>query len=117
MMIHKRKITADEDILDTPVATDGAGDVDVDPKATDLLFEAEDVAELVAEVTGEPVEVEVDDDGNSVKFTVGEDEFNVEAEGNEEILESVRTRKKAVKASTDAAKKSTGRVIKKFPKK
>lgn len=116
MMIHKRKITADEDILDTPVATDGAGDVDVDPEATDLLFEAEDVAELVAEVTGEPVEVEVDD-GNSVKFTVGEDEFNVEAEGNEEILESVRTRKKAVKASTSAAKKSTGRVIKKFPKK
>lgn len=95
MFIQRKRIVADEELDTTPVAT-----ADVDPEATDLLFEAEDVAELVAEVTGEPVEVTVEDD--SVKFAVGDDEFRVEPEGDEEILEAVRLprRKKAVAAST-----------------
>ena len=73
-------------------------EVFVEPEATDLLFEAEDVAELVAEVTGEPVEVAAE--GDVVTFTVSEDEYTVTAEGDEEILESRRMPKKpAVKAS------------------
>ena len=95
MFIQRKRIVADEELDTTPVAT-----ADVDPEATDLLFEAEDVAELVAEVTGEPVEVTVEDD--SVKFAVGDDEFRVEPEGDEEILEAVRLprKKRAVAAST-----------------
>ena len=95
MFIQRKRIVADEELDTTPVAT-----ADVDPEATYLLFEAEDVAELVAEVTGEPVEVTVEDD--SVKFAVGDDEFLVEPEGDEEILEAVRLprKKRAVAAST-----------------
>lgn len=76
-------------------------EVDVAPEATELLFEADDVAELVSEVTGEDVAVEVAED--SVEFTVGEDEvYTVEPEGTEEILEAATKprARRAVKAST-----------------
>lgn len=67
-------------------------EINVAPEATDLLFEAEDVAELVTEITGQPVEVTAD--GDAVTFAVGEgeaiDEYTVTAEGDEEILESSR---------------------------
>lgn len=87
-------------------ASEDAGEevVDVAPEATELLFEAEDVAELVAEVTGEDVSVESDED--SVVFTVGEEEFTVEPEGDEEILEATKkplAGKKSVKASKKVA--------------
>ena len=75
--------------------------VDVAPEASDLLFEAEDVAELVAEITGEEVAVTTDED--VVTFEVGDEAYVVEAEGNEEILESTRKplrNKKPVKAAT-----------------
>lgn len=104
MFIQKRKITASEEV------------VDVAPEATDLLFEASDVAELVAEVTGETVEVTAEDD--AVTFAVGEDEYHVEAEGDEEILETSRRAlkgKTAVQAST--ATKKSGKVIRKIPSK
>lgn len=80
----------------------GEGEVIVDPEATDLLFEAEDVAELVAEITGEAVEVSVTDD--AVEFAIGEDVYTVEAEGDEEILEAASKKvlrgKRTVAAST-----------------
>ena len=91
--LGRRRIKANEEMIEEQVAV-------VAPEATDLLFEAEDVAELVAEVTGQEVEVTVEDD--SVTFTVGEDEYTVEPEGDEEILEASRkvlTGKKAVAAS------------------
>ena len=118
MMIHKRRIVADEEIIDTPaVADEGTGgSVNVAPEATDLLFEAEDVAELIAEVTGEAVEVEIADE-DTVTFTVGQDEFVVEAEGTEEVLESVRKNVRGKKAVTASTKKRAGRVIKKLPSK
>lgn len=107
MFIQKtrKKITANDDInnvdIDLQDTTDD-GEVVIEPEATDLLFEAEDVAELLAEATGETVEVSVEDD--SVEFAVGEDVFTVEAEGDEEILEassSLRLRgKRQVAAST-----------------
>lgn len=107
MFIQKRKIVAedmiDEQIDDMPMEDEmeGAEDVQVAPEATDLLFEAEDVAELVAEVTGEPVEVTVEDD--SVTFAVGDSEYTIEAEGDEEILEAstkIVKDKRKVSAST-----------------
>ena len=75
-------------------------EVEVAPEATELLFETDDVAELISEVTGEDVSVEATED--SVEFTVGEDEvYTVEPEGDEEILEACRPKKRAVKASTN----------------
>lgn len=97
--VARRRIRANEDMDEEVV--EGEGGVDVAPEASDLLFEAEDVAQLVAEVTGKDVAVSADDD--VVTFEVGEDEFTVEADGDEEILESTRKPlkgKKSVKAST-----------------
>lgn len=82
-------------------------DVEVSPEATELLFETEDVAQLLAEVTQKPVDVDTTDDGESVEFTVGEDVYTVESEGDEEVLESVRKpfkRKKAIKSSRQTSK-------------
>lgn len=105
----RRNIKADEEINediieDVPAEEvpeeEAEAEVEVAPEATDLLFEAEDVAELVAEVTGQEVAVTVDDD--SVQFEVGEDVFTVEPEGDEEILEATKKPlkgKKSVKAS------------------
>lgn len=102
------------------------GEVSIDPGASDLLMEAEDVAELLAEVTGQAVEATADD--NSITFAVGQDEFVVEAEGDEEVVESAtRTRRNArrVAASrapatttrrrTSARQVSASRVIRKVP--
>ena len=113
MFINKRRIVAEGEIdpqVDVPVedidvAEGESGDVVVDEEATDLLFEAEDVAQLVAEVTGEDVEVNADEETGSVTFGVGADEFTVEPEGDEEILEARKVPKKpAVKASTRTSK-------------
>ncbi len=90
-----RKVMADEefdDVDDVEVA-----DVEVDPDASELLFEAQDVAELIAEVTEKPVEVTADED--TVVFSVDGTEFTVEADGAEEVLESRKVRGRSVKAS------------------
>lgn len=82
-------------------------DVEVSPEATELLFETKDVAQLLAEVTQQPVDVDTTDDGESVEFTVGDDVYTVESEGDEEVLESVRKpfkRKKAIKSSRQISK-------------
>lgn len=110
MFIQKRRITANED-------------VDVAAEAADLLFETEDVAELLAEVTNEVVEVETD--GEDVVFSVGEDVYTVTPEGDEEILESSRRNfrnKRTVSATRKVAKKapvkaSTRRPVKKSVRK
>lgn len=111
-----QKIKAEDELdMDMEVvdeAPEAVGDVSVDPEATELVFEAEDVAELVAEVTGEEVSVTVDTD--AVVFTVGEDEFTVEPEGDEEILESSRRvlrGKKPVRASRQMVRKPAGRPV------
>lgn len=110
MYIQKKRIYADEELMDEEMIDVDApvddmpaegGEAVVDPEAAELLFEAEDVAELVAEVAGAPVEVTVDDE--VVTFTVGEDEFVVEPEGDEEVLEASRRAfrgKRVVKASS-----------------
>lgn len=101
MFIQKRKITAAEEV-----------EVEVAPEATDVLFEAEDVAELLAEVTEEVVEVNVD--GDDIVFNVGEDEYVVTPEEDVELVESskkILKGKKPVEAS-----KSTSKSIRKIRK-
>lgn len=108
MFIQRRKITADD------------GAANIAPEATELLFETEDVANLLAEATGEDVEVTTSEDGDEVEFAVGEDVYTVSPDENEniEVLESVRRPfkgRKAVAASTKrnvAASKVTRRVVK-----
>ena len=111
--LQRKAIKADEDIeledeiVDEPAPADEGADVYVDEAATELLFEAEDVAELIAEVTGAPVDVTVDD--SEVVFAVGDDEYTVTPEGDEEIVEqSTRIRKSA--ESVKASKMPTRRV-------
>ena len=93
----------DAEIDETINVDDVDTDADVAPEATDLVFEVQDVADLVSAVTDAPVDVDVADDGNSIDFTVGDDEdaevYTVEADGTEDVLESVRTRKNAIRAS------------------
>ena len=76
---RRRRIVAEDEVM-------------VAPEASELLFESEDVAELVAEVTGQPVEVTAD--GDEVVFAIGDgdeaEEFTVTAEGDEEVLEATR---------------------------
>lgn len=116
MFIQKRRIYAEDEIpMETPEVdeADEAG-VEVAPEATDLLFEAEDVAEIIAEVTGETVEVTAD--GDTATFAVGNEEFTVEAEGDEEIVEARKKEirgKKAVKASTKRTVSKHSKVIRK----
>lgn len=107
MYIQRRRIAANTE--------PGAG-TNVAPEASDLLFEAEDVADLVAEVTGSPVDVTADD--TTVTFAVGEDEYTVEADGDEEILETSRMnfrRKRTVSASTKRRPASNGRAVRRYP--
>lgn len=85
----RRRIRANEEAEDIEeVDVQEGGVVDVAPEASSLLFEAEDVAQLVAEVTGQDVAVTADED--EIVFEVGDDAYTVEAEGDEEILESTR---------------------------
>lgn len=64
--------------------------VDVAQDTAEVLFEAEDVAELVAEITGEDVEVSTDEESDAVVFTVGDEAYTVEPDGSEEVVESSR---------------------------
>lgn len=89
----RKPIKAEEEMIeDVPVMDD----------PSELLFEATDVADLLAEVTGEDVNMDMDD--NKVVFTIGEDEYTIEPEGDEEVLEAVRKplrNKKSVAANTE----------------
>lgn len=112
MVIHRKRSTkaikADDELdVEDELPEVEDTDVEVSPEATELLFETEDVAQLLAEVTQQPVEVDTADDGESVEFTVGDDVYTVESEGDEEVLESVRKpfkRKKAIKSSRQLSK-------------
>lgn len=99
---------------------------DIAPEATDLLFETEDVAQLIAEITGQDVEVTADE--NEVTFDIGEEfgSFTVEADGGEEIVESsVRSMRKRnsvtasrkITASRNNTRKPAGKVVKRFANK
>ena len=100
--LRRRAVKADEEIdevvdfeEDIP-AEPAEADVTVDEAASELLFEAEDVAELVSEVSGMPVDVTVDE--NEVSFTVGDDTYTVTPEGDEEIVEQSRRVRKSARS-------------------
>ena len=76
----RRPIKAEEEMIDDSKI--------MDQDTSELLFEATDVADLLAEITGQDVDMDMDDD--VVVFTIGEDEYTIEPEGDEEVLESVR---------------------------
>lgn len=89
----RRPIKAEEEMIEDAPVMDDPGE---------LLFEATDVADLLAEVTGEDVNMDMDD--NVVVFTIGEDEYTIEPEGDEEVLEAVRKplrNKRPVAANTE----------------
>ena len=113
---RKRRVTANTDVA---------------PEAADLLFEVDDVAQLVAEITGEDVEVTAD--ATEVTFEISGDQydsFTIEAEGDEEIVEeSVRNKKtkgriaasmnktRKVTASMNRNRKPAGKIVKRFANK
>lgn len=89
-------------------------DTEVAEEAVDLLFETNDVAELIAEVTGEDVDVTAD--GEVVEFSVGDETYTCSAEPGDETVESstrVRT-KRRVAASTRRI--PAGRTVRKLPR-
>lgn len=106
------------------VAEEEVGAVSVAPEATELVFEAEDVAELVAEVTSQDVEVVADED--TVTFTVGDTDYTVESDGQEEIMESTRRSlrgKRPVRASrsisgrrSPVSRRSGARTVRRMPR-
>ena len=98
----RRRVRANDEVIEDEVIEEA--DVEVAPEASDLLFETDDVAELISEVTGEEVTVTADE--NVVTFEIGDDEFVVEAEGDEEILESTKVNNKG-KAPVKASRKVT----------
>lgn len=100
------KIVADDEVM--------VDDTMPEEAASDLLFEADDVAELLSEVTGEEVGVDTDED--TVIFTVGDDEYTIEAEGDEEELTActkpVKTREDNKEVKSSARARKTSRPVK-----
>lgn len=80
-----KAVKADEEVEEIKETTPEA---EVAPEATELLFETEDVAQLLAEVTDEDVTVDVDDDTDEIVFTVADEEYTVAPDGEEELLEA-----------------------------
>lgn len=79
-------------------------DTDIAEEAADLLFEADDVAELIAEITGEDVSVEADD--TAVTFDVAGEKFTCEAEADDEVVESsARMRRGSRKIAASAKRR------------
>lgn len=87
-------------------------ETDIAPEATDLLFEVEDVAQVLAEVTGEDVNVTADE--NTVEFEIAGETYTCEAEGDEEIVESsARPSKSMRRVAASTVRRPGGRVIRK----
>lgn len=77
MKIRTKKIRAGEEIVE-----------DV-PCCEDVLFEAADVGQLLEEVTGEDVEVSMDDESGDVIIQVGEDEYTITPDEDTEVVTTV----------------------------
>lgn len=100
----RRPIKSEDEIeeIDDFDDEDFEGDLpeDVPAEESELLFEVGDVAEVLAEATGEPVDYTIDDETTEVTFTVGEDEITVTPEGDEEVVEeSTRVRGRKIAAA------------------
>lgn len=100
------EIVEEEEVVEDIPEADGEPEVDVDPDAAELLFDASDVADLVAEVTGEDVTVAVDTEGDEVVFTVADTDYTVTPDEDVELVSSVKMpRRRPVSASAMAARR------------
>ena len=113
---NRRMIRSDEDI-DTPPVDDEIIDDEIDTpedapaEEAELLFEAADVAEVLSEYSGEPVDYTVDDETTEVTFTIGDDEITITPEGDEEVVEeSSRIRRSARRVAASRAARRARRV-------
>lgn len=103
MVIQKRK--ANKVVANSEVAAEAA----------ELLFETQDVADLIAEVTGEAVTVEAD--GTVATFEIGDEVFTVEGDEDDEVVEaSTKFKKRPVKASHAPNRSMNGRSVRKMPR-
>lgn len=93
-----RRVVADEEIDEVKdVDTD---DVSVESSAEGLLFEVQDVAQVIAEITGQDVEVSTDDETDEVEFAVGDEVYTITPDGDEEeVVSSRQISKRPVRAS------------------
>lgn len=89
-------------------------ETEVSEEASELLFEASDVAELLAEVSGEDVDVTAD--GETVEFGVGEETYTCTAEPTDEVVESsTRVRKNARRvAASSTVRRPAGKAVRKL---
>ena len=108
MLIRKKGVRSGKGVM---------AETEVAPEASELLLETEDAAQLIAEITGEDVNVTVEED--SITFEVGGEAYTCEAEGEEEILEATKVRKNArkVSASTKMNRRPMGKSVRKLPRK
>lgn len=90
-------------------------ETDVAEEASELLFQAEDVAEILADVTGEDIKVEAD--GDAVTFEVGDDTFTCTAEPTDEIVESsTRVRSRGKVSASSKIRKPNGTSMRNMPR-
>lgn len=89
-------------------------DTEVAEEAVDLLFETEDVAELIAEVTGEDVDVTAD--GEVVEFSVGDETYTCSAEPGDEIVESSTRVKTKRRVAASTGRRPAGKTVRKLPR-
>lgn len=80
MKITKKSVQAAKAVRNKPIKAAE------DPMETELMFEVEDVVDLVAEVTGKDVEIAIDDETDVATLTVGEDEYEIDV-SDAEVLE------------------------------
>lgn len=117
MIVRKgKKVVAEEEVM--------TEEVEVAPEAAEMMFEAEDVAELLAEVTGREVTVDVTDDATACTIEVGEDVFEIDASDAEVLYDEeaapapvAESRRLRARKPVAASKKPAGRVIKRMPRK
>lgn len=102
-----------DEIVERDIKDDGiADDVIIAPEAEAILFETEDVAELVADIVEDTVEVSTDLDTGEVVFAVGDDEYTVIPDEDAEYVSSSRriARRNRIHASSSRQPQRSPRV-------
>ena len=98
-----RRVVADEqidEVEDVDINDEDTDGVSVESSAEGLLFEVQDVAQVIAEITGQDVEVSTDDETDEVEFAVGDEVYTITPDGDEEeVVSSRQISKRPVRAS------------------
>lgn len=93
---RRKKIMAEE------VEVADVTEVEVAPEVEGVLFEASEVAELIAEVVEKPVEVNVDAESDTVVFTVEDTEYTVDTAEAELVATRKYVNRKKISANRNA---------------